>query len=187
MVLLGNARGIKGYEQPNCTKCLYYKLCPPDPVLIYSSPKHRCTRAIDLVTGAMTETDCYAMRHRWGACGPYAKLFEDAPVDPDKPPPPPPPPNKWDIRALLVVLAALAVLALVYWAHEHQADRPRVTQTGEVSVKKVSMKDGSCCVPARTRLRATGGRSLWQVEVSPGDWRDCGNDCEKALRRTLAK
>ena len=191
MKLLGNARGIKGYEKPNCVNCAHHMLHQADPVLIYSSPKHRCTIAIDLVTGAMTETDCYAMRHRWGACGPDAELFKllDAPVPP--PPVPPPSPDEWDIRkvlkALLVGLAALAILALVYWAYEHETDQPRVIQTGEVSVKKVSVKDGSCCVTARTQLLATGKRSLWQFEASPGVWEDCGDDCQEALRRKLAK
>ena len=65
-----------GDPRPNCVKCAYYKLYPPDPVLLYSSPKHRCTVAIDLVTGKNTETDCYAMRHIRGECGPDARFFE---------------------------------------------------------------------------------------------------------------
>jgi hypothetical protein len=44
---------------------------------------------------------------------------------------------------------------------------------------------GSSRVTARTRLLAVGKRSLWQVEVSPGDWRDCGHDCGKVLRSAL--
>ena len=40
-------------------------------------------------------------------------------------------------------------------------------------------------VTARTRLLAIGKRSLWQFEASPGVWEDCGDDCEKALRRAL--
>ena len=71
--------------------------------------------------------------------------------------------------------------------HEKETSQPRVIQTGEVSLRKVSMKDGTCCVTARTRLMAIGKRSLWQVEVSPGNWRDCGNDCEQVLRKALDK
>ena len=88
----------------------------------------------------------------------------------------------------LLVLSALAISALAYWAYEQETDQPRVIQTGKVSFKReISVKDGSCCVTARTQLLATGKRSLWQVEVSPGDWRDCGNDCEKALRRSAGR
>jgi len=183
--LLGNARGIKGYEKPNCVNCAHHVLYEADPVLIYSSPKHRCTIAIDLVTGEMVETDCYAMRHHWGACGPHAERFEKAAANGGNTTADPPPPVKPGMSIgliALLVLSALAIPALAYWAYEQETYQPSVTKTGEVSVK-----DGSCCVTARTRLLATGGRSLWQVEVSPGDWRDCGNDCEKALRRTLAE
>jgi hypothetical protein len=173
-----------------------YKLYPPDPVLIYSSPKHHCTAAIDLVTGAMTETDCYAMRHRWGACGPDAKLFEDAPANGETTAAPLLPVEQGireGLKALLVGLGALALLALAFWVYEHETyehetHQPTVIQTGDVSqMREVSVKDGSSRVTARTRLLSIGERSLWQVEVSPGDWRDCGGDCEKALRRALAE
>ena len=95
----------------------------------------------------------------------------------------------------LLLLVSLALLALIYWAyvndtsqpHENETDQPRVIKTGEVSLKKVSAKDGTCCVTARTQLMATGKRSLWQVEASPGNWRDCGNDCEQTLRKALDK
>jgi len=147
------------------------------------------------VTGDTIETDCYAMRHERCECGPTAKLFEKA----QKPSPPPPPPqpaepvNKLWVAFLLLV--SLALLALIYWAyvkdmpqpHEKETDHPRVIKTGEVSLKRVSAKDGTCCVTARTRLMATAKRSLWQVEVSPGNWRDCGNDCEQVLQKALAK
>jgi hypothetical protein len=184
--LLGVARSVTG-DEPKCINCKHYKLYPPDPVLIYSSPKHRCTAAIDLVTGKMTETDCYAMRHRWVECGPDAKLFKLNDDPPPPPPPPPPhPPVKWVTR-LLVGLVALAILALAFWGYKQETAQPIVIKTGEVSVKKVSVKDGSCCVTARTRLLAKGGRSLWQFEASPGFWEDCGDDCQQALRRKVDK
>ena len=186
--LLGVARSVTG-DEPKCVDCAYHRLIPPDPVLIYSWPKHRCAAAIDLVTGKTIETDCYAMRHRWVECGPDAKLFEPAPpVDLPSPPSPAPPDpvRSMGLIPLLVGLVVLAILvALVYRAYEQ--DQPRVIQTGVVSVKKVSVKDGSCCVTARTRLLAKGGRSLWQFEASQGGWEDCGDDCEKALRRKLAR
>ena len=187
MELLGNARSIKGDKRPSCINCVHYRFYPRDPVLIYSSPKHRCTAAIDLVTGKMTETDCYAMRHRWVECGPDAKLFEDAPAPPPPPPPPvptpPPTPPVWHIGRLVGLVALLlALLALAFWSYEQETHQPSVIKTGEVSVK-----DGSCCFTARTRLLDIGKRSLWQFEASPGVWEDCGDDCEKALRRKLAK
>ena len=79
-------------------------------------------------------------------------------------------------------LGVFAILALASWAFEHGLYQPSVIQRGQVSVK-----DGGSRVTARTRLLAMGRRSLWQVEVSPGDWRDCGNDCEQVLRRALAE
>ncbi len=79
-------------------------------------------------------------------------------------------------------LGVLAILALASWAFEHGLYRPSVIQYGQVSVK-----DGSSRVTARTRLLAVGKRSLWQVEASPGDWQDCGDDCKEALRRALAQ
>jgi hypothetical protein len=189
--LLGVARSVTGAE-PKCINCKHYKLYPPDPVLLYSSPKHRCTAAIDLVTGKMTETDCYAMRHRWVECGPEAKLFklnEDAPVPPPSVPPIlPVKKERIGLISLLAALAALALLvALAFWRYEQETAQPIVVKTGEVSVRRVSVKDGSCCVTARTRLVAIGKRSLWQFEASPNVWEDCGDDCEKALRTKLPR
>ena len=189
--LLGNARSIKGDKSPKCVDCLHYRFYRPDPVLIYSSPKHRCAAAIDLVTGKIIETDCYAMRHRWVECGPDAKLFDPkgdpAPPDEKKPSAPPPRLVERDMNPLLVGLIALAILALALWAYAHDTDQPRVIETGKVSVKKVSVKDGSCCATARTQLLDIGKRSLWQFEASPGVWEDCGDDCQEALRRKLAR
>jgi hypothetical protein len=195
--LLGIVRSTTGNE-PKCVDCKRHTLYPADPVLIFSSPKHRCTAVTDIVTGKTIETDCYAMRHERCECGPGAKLFEKAPEKPSPPPPPPPSPSPLlyrILKALLVVLGSLALLALIYWAYvkdtpqprEKETDHPRVIKTGEVSLKRVSAKDGTCCVTARTQLMATAKRSLWQVEVSPGNWRDCGNDCEQTLRNALDK
>ena len=188
--LLGIVRSTTG-DEPKCTDCKRHKLLPADPVLIYSWPKHRCTAAIDIVTGNTIETDCYAMRDKRCECGPEAKLFEKASANEEK---------KTaaalstveraarkGLTALLAALIALAILALGVWVYEHETDPPRVIQTGKVSVKRVSAKDGSCCVTSRTQLLAIGNRSLWQFEASPGVWEDCGDDCEKALRRKLAK
>ena len=197
--LLGIVRSATGNE-PKCIDCRRHKLYPADPVLIFSSPKHRCTAVIDIVTGKTIETDCYAMRHERCECGPDAKLFEARAKEGDAsekgktlaPQPPEPLSKLW---IALLMLVSLAILALIYWAyaqetdqpHEKETSQPRVIQTGEVSLRKVSMKDGTCCVTARTRLMAIGKRSLWQVEVSPGNWRDCGNDCEQVLRKALDK
>jgi hypothetical protein len=187
---LGNARSLKADTRPRCVDCSHYKLYRADPVLIFSSPKHRCTAAVDLVTGKTAETDCYAMRDIRCECGPDARLFKDAPAKEDKRSPAALPPEERGMSLgsiALLVLGALAILALIYWAYAQETDQPRVIQTGKVSLNKVPAKDGTCCVTARTRLMAIGKRSLWQVEASPGDWRDCGNDCEQALRKALAK
>ena len=85
--------------------------------------------------------------------------------------------------ALLGELSVLAILALAFWAFKLGLYHPSVIQRGQVSVSH-----GGSRVIARTQLLALGkGPSLWQVEVSPGDWRDCGHDCEKALRGALAE
>lgn len=186
---LGNARSLKADTRPRCVDCSHYKLYPADPVLIRSSPKHRCTAAVDLVTGKTAETDCYAMRHIRCECGPDAKLFENASASPKEentsPAPLPQGERGMSIGSIaLLLLGALAILALIYWAYAQDTDQPRVIQTGEVSLRKVSVKDGAT---ARTRLLTIGKHSLWQVEASPGDWRDCGNDCEQALRKALTK
>ena len=79
-------------------------------------------------------------------------------------------------------LGVLAILGLASWAFDHGLFQPNVIERGQVSVK-----DGSRRLTASTRLLAIGKRSLWQVEVSPGDWRDCGHDCGKVLRSALAE
>jgi hypothetical protein len=140
------------------------------------------------------------MRDRRCECGPDAKLFEARAKNGDAP-------EKEEtlearqaermsnVWIALLILVPLALLALIYWAydndtsqpHEKETSQPRVIKTGQVTLKKVSMKDGTCCVTARTQLVAIGKRSLWQVEASPGNWRDCGNDCEQTLRKALDK
>jgi len=77
-------------------------------------------------------------------------------------------------------LAVLAILGLASWAFDHGLFQPNIIERGQVSVNT-----GSSRVTARTRLLAIGKRSLWQVEVSSGDWRDCGHDCGKVLRSAL--
>ncbi len=197
--LLGIVRSTTGKE-PKCIDCKRHKLYPADPVLIFSSPKHRCTAVTDIVTGDTIETDCSAMRHGRCECGPDAKLFEARAKDGDasekeETPAARPAERMSNVWIALLILSSLAILALIYWAsdndtsrpHEKETSQPRVIQTGEVSLRKGSVKDGTCCVTARTRLMAIGKRSLWQVEVSPGNWRDCGNDCEQVLRKALDK
>ena len=84
--------------------------------------------------------------------------------------------------ALLGAMAVLAILGAADWAFEHGVYKPAVIGQGQVTAN-----NGGSHVTARTRLLAIGKRSLWQVELSPGDWRDCGNNCEQALLRSLAK
>ncbi len=186
--LVGVARSIKGDSRPNCAKCKWHRLDAADPVLIFSSPRHRCTKAIDLVTGDTIETDCYAMRHPRSECGPDARLFEDAPGNGGETTAAPVRLAEQDVGKGLKALLALGVLALLalafWWAYEHDTDQARVIQTGEVSVKDGSGKNR---VTTRTRLVSIGKRPLWQFEASPGEWKDCGDDCERALRRALAK
>ncbi len=84
--------------------------------------------------------------------------------------------------ALMGALTIIAIMGVAYWAFEAGLYKPNVIKTGQITVD-----DSNGRVSARTRLVAIGKRSLWQVEVSPGSWRDCGADCEKELRRALAE
>ncbi len=191
--LRGNARSIEGDTRPKCSKCKNYKLVPADPVLLFASPKHLCLKAIDLVTSEMTETDCYAMRHIRSECGPDAKLFEEASAKDETPTAEAPvapvgPGIGRELKDLSAAVALLVLLALVaFWVSQYELNQSRVIRTGEVTLREGSAKDGSRRVTARTRLLAIGKRQVWQFEASPGDWRDCGDDCEKALRKALGK
>ncbi len=84
--------------------------------------------------------------------------------------------------ALVGALGVVAIMGVAYWAFQQGLYRPSVISRGQVTAA-----DGRSRVTVRTRLVAVGKRSLWQFEVSPGTWRDCGDDCEKALRRALAE
>lgn len=79
-------------------------------------------------------------------------------------------------------LAALGILGLGSWALDHGLFQPNILERGQVSVN-----NGATRVTARTRLLTFGNRSFWQVEVSPGDWRECGHDCAKVLRSSLVQ
>lgn len=190
--LLGIVRSTTG-DEPKCVDCKRYKPIAADSVLLYSSPKHHCTAITDIVTGKTIDTDCYAMRHEWCECGPNAVLFKakDTSAKEEKPAPDPDPVVVRVIGkaliAFLVGLGLLAILlALAFWRYGTSTPQSRVIQTGKVSeMREVSVKDGFRRVTARTRLLATGKSSLWQVEVSPDNWTDCGNDCGKTLLKAI--
>lgn len=73
-------------------------------------------------------------------------------------------------------------MGMAYWAFELGLYRPTVVERGQVT-----LADGRDSITAPTRLLLIGARSLWQVEVFPVLCEDCGHDCEKALRKALAK
>lgn len=77
--------------------------------------------------------------------------------------------------------ALVALLGLGWWALNHGLFDPNVIERGQVSVT-----NGVSRVTARTRALNFANRSFWQVEVAPGDWRECGHDCAKVLRGAVA-
>jgi hypothetical protein len=77
--------------------------------------------------------------------------------------------------------AMIIIGAAAYEAYEFGIYRPEVAKTGSVTASgKFSPVQK---VKAQTRLAIVGRRSFWQVEVSPGVWKDCGSDCAAVLRQ----
>ncbi|MGA7329414.1 MAG: hypothetical protein WBX25_34270 [Rhodomicrobium sp.] len=59
--------------------------------------------------------------------------------------------------------------------------QPQIVGMGTVTA---ASKFSRGSITARTRLAIVGRGSFWQVEVSPGVWKDCGTDCAAVLRRS---
>jgi hypothetical protein len=78
--------------------------------------------------------------------------------------------------AVVIVIGAAA-----YEIFEYGLYQPQIAGTG--SVTAVSIASPGQKVKAQTRLAVVGRRSFWQVEVSPGVWKDCGSDCAAVLRQ----
>lgn len=82
--------------------------------------------------------------------------------------------------AAMIVIGAAAYEIFVAGFYQ-----PQIEGTGSVTVSsKISLGQK---VKAKTRLAAVGRRSFWQVEVSPGVWKDCGSDCAEVLRHWAFK
>ncbi len=81
------------------------------------------------------------------------------------------------------LIGGIAVVVIGFIAYEFFAFglyQPTVIQRGSV-VAHNEINRGEK-VSAQTRLIEVGRRTFWQVEVSPGDWQDCGSDCAAVLR-----
>ncbi len=81
------------------------------------------------------------------------------------------------------LVGGIAVAVIGFLAYEFFASglyQPSVIQHGSVAISGNNRREK---VTAQTRLIQVGRRSFWQVEVSPGDWQDCGSDCAAVLRR----
>jgi hypothetical protein len=76
--------------------------------------------------------------------------------------------------------AVIVIGAAAYKIFEYGLYQPQIASTG--SVTAVSSSSPGRKIKAQTRLAAVGRRSFWQVEVSPGVWKDCGSDCAAVLR-----
>jgi hypothetical protein len=82
-----------------------------------------------------------------------------------------------------VIGGALTILigAVAYGIFDYGLYQPQIAGNG--SVTAVSSASPGKKIKAQTRLAVVGRRSFWQVEVSPGVWKDCGSDCAAVLRR----
>ena len=78
--------------------------------------------------------------------------------------------------AVVIVIGAAA-----YWVFEAGLYQPQIAGTGSVTAASKSTPGQQ--IKAQTRLAALGRRSFWQVEVSPGVWKDCRSDCAAVLRQ----
>jgi hypothetical protein len=82
------------------------------------------------------------------------------------------------------LIGGVAVVGMGFIAYEFFAYglyQPTVMRYGSVEAVRASSRGEK--VSAQTRLVEVGRRTFWQVEVSPGDWQDCGSDCAAVLRR----
>lgn len=84
-------------------------------------------------------------------------------------------------EALIGVAAWVAIGLIVYAAFEAGLIRPGIRQKGSVTATSILLPRRT--VTARTRELAVRHYFLWQVEVSPNEWKDCGTDCAETLRR----
>jgi len=93
--------------------------------------------------------------------------------------------SKLKIRSLRDALIGGAAVIIVgvaaYEAFEFGLYRPQIARTGSTTAASKVFAPGQK-VKAQTRLAVVGRRSFWQVEVSPGVWKDCGSDCAAVLR-----
>jgi hypothetical protein len=84
--------------------------------------------------------------------------------------------------AVIGGIAVIIIGAAAYVIFESGLYRPQIAGTGIVTAASKSAPGQK--IKAQKRLAAVGRRSFWQVEVSPGLWKDCGSDC--ALLRQWA-
>jgi hypothetical protein len=78
--------------------------------------------------------------------------------------------------ALTFIIGAAAYEIFSYGLYQ-----PQIAGTGSVTV--ASSASPGLKIRAQTRLAVIGRRSFWQVEASPGVWKDCGSDCAGVLRQ----
>jgi hypothetical protein len=86
-------------------------------------------------------------------------------------------------QALIAGLAIIVVGGVAYGAFSLGLYRPSISEHGQVTAAGES---GRNRITAETRRILIGSRRFWQVEVSPGVWRDCGRDCAEVLRKAMS-
>ncbi len=78
-------------------------------------------------------------------------------------------------------VALILIGFLAYSYYEAGFYQPLVIEQGSVVAYRGINRGQK--VTAQTRFVRIGRGTFWQVEASPGDWRDCGSDCAAVLRR----
>ncbi|MGO8954692.1 MAG: hypothetical protein ACLPWS_15445 [Rhodomicrobium sp.] len=94
-----------------------------------------------------------------------------------------PPPRFGSLRETAIAGLALAAIgAAAYEFYEAGLYQPNILAQGHAAYT-----DGnSHRVTAATRQIQIGKSVFWQVELSPGVWKDCGADCAGTLRKAAA-
>ncbi len=82
--------------------------------------------------------------------------------------------------ALAGGVAFILIGFLAYLYYEAGLYQPLVIEHGSVVAYGGISRDQK--VTAQTRFVRIGRGTFWNVEVSPGNWQDCGSDCAAVLR-----
>jgi hypothetical protein len=83
------------------------------------------------------------------------------------------------LKWIAVAIAVFAAAVVGYGTWQQIKDPPRIISVGNVEVPGL----GGTTVRLLTRVRATGGVMLSEVELPNGTWLDCSADCAGTARK----